>query len=98
MIRRPPRSTRTDTLVPYTALFRSRMLVGVAGGEEGQEDLLIPAEILRDDVGAALDIVQDRAVMLHHPARRAAGAAGVDDAGEIVAAEARACEIGRAHV
>src|SRR3546814_18652733 len=24
MIRRPPRSTRTDTLLPYTALFRSR--------------------------------------------------------------------------
>src|SRR3546814_4712763 len=24
MIRRPPRSTRTDTLFPYTALFRSR--------------------------------------------------------------------------
>src|SRR3546814_11398788 len=28
MIRRPPRSTRTDTLFPYTALFR-------AGGEGG---------------------------------------------------------------
>src|SRR3546814_15818222 len=26
MIRRPPRSTRTDTLVPYTTLFRSRMV------------------------------------------------------------------------
>src|SRR3546814_10659984 len=25
MIRRPPRSTRTDTLFPYTALFRSRI-------------------------------------------------------------------------
>src|SRR3546814_22844 len=25
MIRRPPRSTRTDTLFPYTTLFRSRM-------------------------------------------------------------------------
>src|SRR3546814_19764103 len=25
MIRRPPRSTRTDTLVPYTTLFRSRL-------------------------------------------------------------------------
>src|SRR3546814_5607512 len=25
MIRRPPRSTRTDTLVPYTTLFRSRI-------------------------------------------------------------------------
>src|SRR3546814_19275672 len=28
MIRRPPRSTRTDTLFPYTTLFRSQ-----AGGE-----------------------------------------------------------------
>src|SRR3546814_14418484 len=28
MIRRPPRSTRTDTLFPYTTLFRS-MLAGV---------------------------------------------------------------------
>src|SRR3546814_1811805 len=28
MMRRPPRSTRTDTLFPYTTLFRS----GVAGG------------------------------------------------------------------
>src|SRR3546814_12799208 len=26
MIRRPPRSTRTDTLFPYTPLFRSRLL------------------------------------------------------------------------
>src|SRR3546814_7376257 len=26
MIRRPPRSTRTDTLVPYTTLFRSRLI------------------------------------------------------------------------
>src|SRR3546814_10034821 len=32
MIRRPPRSTRTDTLFPYTTLFRSNMVVpnGVA--------------------------------------------------------------------
>src|SRR3546814_11648798 len=27
MIRRPPRSTRTDTLFPYTTLFRSREIV-----------------------------------------------------------------------
>src|SRR3546814_1686172 len=35
MIRRPPRSTRTDTLFPYTTLFRSdgedEMLVMIAG-------------------------------------------------------------------
>src|SRR3546814_4372896 len=30
MIRRPPRSTRTDTLFPYTTLFRSD-----AGGQQG---------------------------------------------------------------
>src|SRR3546814_11434392 len=28
MIRRPPRSTRTDTLFPYTTLFRSGVVVG----------------------------------------------------------------------
>src|SRR3546814_17709926 len=36
MIRRPPRSTRTDTLFPYTTLFRSRQTVeeeGVGGAE-----------------------------------------------------------------
>src|SRR3546814_11099955 len=32
MIRRPPRSTRTDTVFPYTTLFRSvRRLVRVVG-------------------------------------------------------------------
>src|SRR3546814_11323247 len=33
MIRRPPRSTRTDTLFPYTTLFRSGgSTVGLTGG------------------------------------------------------------------
>src|SRR3546814_1442971 len=31
MIRRPPRSTRTDTLFPYTTLFRSSRSSPVAG-------------------------------------------------------------------
>src|SRR3546814_6562081 len=30
MIRRPPRSTRTDTLFPYTTLFRSLRLMGLS--------------------------------------------------------------------
>src|SRR3546814_6874045 len=33
MIRRPPRSTRTDTLFPYTTLFRSPRFVS-RGGEK----------------------------------------------------------------
>src|SRR3546814_6929149 len=31
MIRRPPRSTRTDTLLPYTTLFRSEHVGGDTG-------------------------------------------------------------------
>src|SRR3546814_8129215 len=34
-IRRPPRSTRTDTLFPYTTLFRSRDDGGVRKAREG---------------------------------------------------------------
>src|SRR3546814_4282991 len=36
MIRRPPRSTRTDTLFPYTTLFRSHRLF-VRGGKGGKK-------------------------------------------------------------
>src|SRR3546814_12876890 len=32
LIRRPPRSTRTDTLFPYTTLFRSGLPREVSGG------------------------------------------------------------------
>src|SRR3546814_12649987 len=35
MIRRPPRSTRTDTLFPYTTLFRS-LLIALAGCASAQ--------------------------------------------------------------
>src|SRR3546814_8340858 len=38
MIRRPPRSTRTDTLFPYTTLFRSRGTVGKLRGIAGGDD------------------------------------------------------------
>src|SRR3546814_2774183 len=34
MIRRPPRSTRTDTLFPYTTLFRSRVRLLMASPAE----------------------------------------------------------------
>src|SRR3546814_6930087 len=34
MIRRPPRSTRTDTLFPYTTLFRSKQRSGCGLNEQ----------------------------------------------------------------
>src|SRR3546814_300406 len=46
MIRRPPRSTRTDTLLPYTTLFRSSVLLLI--GDEAFEAVgaLLPNEAL----------------------------------------------------
>src|SRR3546814_1507400 len=45
MIRRPPRSTRTDTLFPYTTLFRSHLkLSAVIDGLGNIVDRLVPPE------------------------------------------------------
>src|SRR3546814_9320843 len=43
MIRRPPRSTRTDTLFPYTTLFRSRGLAWAVGIPRHQK--VYPADV-----------------------------------------------------
>src|SRR3546814_3978626 len=56
MIRRPPRSTRTDTLFPYTTRFRSGQLVAELDGGRALvagEALLAPrAELLLGGGGA----------------------------------------------
>src|SRR3546814_2711316 len=41
MVRRPPRSTRTDTLFPYTTLFRSPVAGGVLVGWMGSTNALL---------------------------------------------------------
>src|SRR3546814_4402781 len=46
MIRRPPRSTRTDTLFPYTTLFRSVAAYRSGIDWEDPADLLLRAEKL----------------------------------------------------
>src|SRR3546814_15297718 len=66
MIRRPPRSTRTDTLFPYTTLFRSR----VAGLRPDRRQLSRPdgAGISRNprpaDPGTAPAALRRHAVLL----------------------------------
>src|SRR3546814_13072850 len=55
MIRRPPRSTRTDTLFPYTTLFRSegggggdlRDAAGIAGGDDVRARALDVGDLAR---------------------------------------------------
>src|SRR3546814_17021778 len=46
MIRRPPRSTRTDTLFPYTTLFRSVLAESAFHPDEGNAGL--QSEIMRN--------------------------------------------------
>src|SRR3546814_4338028 len=55
MIRRPPRSTRTDTLFPYTTLFRSL--------RAGDEELVAAAWRRAGDVGQC-DAADDRRVVV----------------------------------
>src|SRR3546814_4674423 len=79
MLRRPPGSTRTDTLFPYTTLFRSRM---AAAGRarlprRGRPDVAdrraAPrAGVGRDPDGLFEPALGDRRglVLFRHPARR----------------------------
>src|SRR3546814_2816840 len=57
MIRRPPRSTRTDTLFPYTTLFRSARHRNPAGRTKGLwgnpgDDFAVPRQQYPDHRGA----------------------------------------------
>src|SRR3546814_9675410 len=52
MIRRPPRSTRTDTLFPYTTLFRSGRFDAVVCHQVKYRPTCIE-EIIRDDPAVA---------------------------------------------
>src|SRR3546814_8421077 len=66
MIRRPPRSTRTDTLFPYTTLFRSlsdreRELVGPPDAARRRQFETIGTDRERRDIVAAVRAHRDTA-------------------------------------
>src|SRR3546814_16490461 len=64
MIRRPPRSTRTDTLFPYTTLFRSfedRIAAGEVIVGERKQLLADEAAVLQSKGAHAADLVGRRA-------------------------------------
>src|SRR3546814_8423962 len=66
MIRRPPRSTRTDTLFPYTTLFRSALLVTLRSSNKNSKSRVDKAGrelvLAGDDqtsAEAALDVLNE---------------------------------------
>src|SRR3546814_12845813 len=72
MIRRPPRSTRTDTLFPYTTLFRSQVdaaiLVPVAGRD--RDDLDRPSGAAGDQFAVRFEQADDAAADDADPGQR----------------------------
>src|SRR3546814_20140068 len=61
MRRRPPITTRTDTLLPYTALFRSRVRAMLdAYGDRGLRLIEVDKADM-GDLGEIIDLIQDRA-------------------------------------
>src|SRR3546814_19951794 len=66
MLRRTPRSTRTDTLFPYTTLFRSRLPINLSGGLKakghpvGATGVSMHVMIARQLLGAAGDMQLQR--------------------------------------
>src|SRR3546814_2050145 len=73
MIRRPPRSTRTDTLFPYTTLFRSAAVVIIEPDHGGQH--IGAARHMADEIGGLVGrelaeaVAVDRAGLHPHLAR-----------------------------
>src|SRR3546814_1189027 len=82
MIRRPPRSTRTDTLFPYTTLFRSAIVVKT--GADGQLTRL--GEVARIEMGAndyALRSLLDGEPAIALQILQSPGANALDTAAEV---------------
>src|SRR3546814_5592805 len=87
MIRRPPRSTRTDTLFPYTTLFRSRELEAAAGLGLAVFLALDDAAVAGEEAGALDGGTQRRLVAGQRLADAVLDRAGL--AGEAAAADRR---------
>src|SRR3546814_2364317 len=66
MVRRQPRSTRTDTLFPYTTLFRSRL---ARRGGLGDAPLQAPRLVGELQIGGLEQIGVEAAIMLDGPQR-----------------------------
>src|SRR3546814_14450396 len=68
MIRGPPRSTRTDTLCPYTTLFRSIHAIHKAAKTPEQGFCLILAGIANDHRAAATQVQPGNGGFVSHAA------------------------------
>src|SRR3546814_4302975 len=64
MIRRPPRSTRTDTLVPYTTLFRSELVRRAPLDRAERRIALVGLADLAKDVAVGDEVIGILAIIL----------------------------------
>src|SRR3546814_19193548 len=93
MIRRPPRSTRTDTLFPYTTLFRSVEMVVLPRHRAQPAHLphqplhridLLARGVAEKTAGLVGEIDENRTRFEHADGRTAIGGIVIDDRGHPV--------------
>src|SRR3546814_308601 len=87
MIRRPPRSTRTDTLFPYTTLFRSAAtlrtvysVVGIPISSQGRRLLIVVLLFIRIVIHRAVHLFDPELIRddLNRPAEQPVGEADAE--------------------
>src|SRR3546814_16332723 len=91
MIRRPPRSTRTDTPFPYTPLFRSEAILGLSGAAR-----VLDAPVISGN--ASLYNEAPRGAIIPTPGIGVVGVIQDVSTRLTIAASAPTEQIGRAHV
>src|SRR3546814_16353 len=70
MIRRPPRSTRTDTLFPYTTLFRSRISDRGQACEVDPGGTRLRIDAAAEEICIAVALISTRPTLTSSPDRR----------------------------
>src|SRR3546814_4500674 len=68
MLRRPPRSTRTDTHFPYTTLVRSSRITARLALEQGRDVMAVPGSPLDPRAQGCNQLIRDGAILVQSAA------------------------------
>src|SRR3546814_990921 len=98
MKRRPPRSTRTDTLFPYTTLFRSQLAELITRRHNVSAHVIVADLAKKNAVARLAAELEARELTIDILVNNAGFGARGDFAALDRAVQARMIEIGRAHV
>src|SRR3546814_16424098 len=97
MIRPPPRTTRTDTLLPYTTLFRSAVEGAVVGHLEGHVRVAVVDAFCSGGAGDDRKHRDPEAIDEAGPQQRSAQAEAADRGHETRAVDRKSTRLNSSH-